>query len=110
MYGTINTIYKDFIQIADTDANPGLIDLGKKYYSKSLFTIDVSEHKKMLKRKRKEEIKQKKQKEHREEVQKKKEQQKKFLMMLSNKEDGRKSDSETNSKARNTNKRVLKKI
>jgi hypothetical protein len=38
----------------DWDKYPEFEELGKKYYSKSLFSIDKTEHKKMVKEKRRE--------------------------------------------------------
>jgi hypothetical protein len=54
MYGTINTLYKDYIRLIDCDSNPEFVDLGRKYYSKAFFNIDKTEHKKVVKEKRRE--------------------------------------------------------
>jgi len=51
MYGTINTLFKEYIQSVDCTKRPELLELGKKYYSKALFSVDNHEHKKILKRK-----------------------------------------------------------
>lgn len=56
MYGTINTLYKEYIKCIDLEKYPEFLELGKKYYSKAFFNIDTTEHKKMLK-KRKQEMK-----------------------------------------------------
>lgn len=54
MYGTINTLYKDYIKQIDLEKHPEFAELGKKYLSRALFTIDKTEHKKELKLRRRE--------------------------------------------------------
>ena len=36
---------RDYIKYIDADKNPELVELGKKYLSKAIFTIDMTEHK-----------------------------------------------------------------
>lgn len=137
MYGTINTLYKDYIKDKvhieisytnsqplprsrkskrsheesqiDGDQHPDLEKLVMKYYSKSLFSIDKTEHKKMVKEKKRELKRIKKQQAHKELMRKKREE----LLRLSrdnNKDSCRKTDSSSSNKNRTTQKRMLKKI
>lgn len=54
MYGTINTLYKEYINSLDSSKYPELHDLTRKYMSRPLFIIDKSEHKKKIKEKKRE--------------------------------------------------------
>lgn len=54
MYGTINTLYKEYIKSLDSDKYPELHELTRKYMSRPLFIIDKSEHKKRMKEKKRE--------------------------------------------------------
>lgn len=54
MYGTINTLYKEYIKKLDLEKYPEFEDLGKKYLSRAIFTIDKTEHKKFQKLKKRE--------------------------------------------------------
>ena len=54
MYGTINTLYKEYIKSLDSETYPELHELTRKYMSRPLFIIDKTEHKKRLKEKKRE--------------------------------------------------------
>lgn len=54
MYGTINTLYKEYIKCLDLVKYPEFAELGMKYLPRALFTIDKTEHKKFQKERRRE--------------------------------------------------------
>jgi len=49
MYGTINTLYKDYIKLVDCEKQTEFQDLTQKYLSRPIFIVDKTEHKKIMK-------------------------------------------------------------
>ena len=110
MYGTINTLYKEYIKCLDLEAQPEFMELGKKYMSRAIFNIDKTEHKKFQKEKRREVKKLKKQLAHKEAMKKKSENQQKANNGNSAKSPNPKYANISPSKPKSTKKRVLKKL